>query len=700
VSARGGEDKGNEEGFPHQFGHAEIIRDAFEGMPAPMAAVEGPEHIIVAANAAYRAFARQPDLIGRPALHLFSAFPRQQIADLLDLVYAAGEPFTAREWPIGGDQYLDFTLTPWRDSSGGMRGVLVTQVDVTERVDELPTAEQSPLQAARSLAGRERSAVQEAMLPSELPVLPQARVAARYLPAAAEEAAGGDWFDAFLLPDGRMALMVGDVAGRGIAASAAMGRLRAVLRYALTVQPDLAVVLDQADEFAANDAALSTATLCVAMLRPTDGELRYATCGHPSPLLAAPDGTVRFLPGTGARPLGTSTGLFAAHAATAGPGSSSGVTPVVGSAVLGPGEVLLLYSDGLVERPGRTLDDGMADLAIVTGDAIANRTLTAWAAGTPAERASQLTVELLTRAGYGDDVTTLAVWRQASPLTSLDIELPARPGAVAMLRRAFSDWMETLGIALADRQIAELAVVEAVTNAVEHAYSPGKPGPVRLEAAVAADGYLETWVSDRGRWRTPDMTDADRGQGLSVAAQFAEELQVSHPPQDADEPRGAQGTVVAMRHRLHRQPMLAPLAIGPPSARAADPAFAVELTAPEPAPRVRVSGPVDHTTADRLASWLLAACRAGVLSLTVDLSAVTILASAGVRVLYGVAAQLAAHGQGLTLISEPGTPAAAVLALVRLPTALDETLRPDVTGSASRIAHVMPGKVERTPAQH
>jgi anti-sigma regulatory factor (Ser/Thr protein kinase)/anti-anti-sigma regulatory factor len=328
---------------------------------------------------------------------------------------------------------------------------------------------------------------------------------------------------------------------------------------------------------------------------------------------------------------------------------------------------LLLYSDGLVERSGRTLDDGMADLAIVAGDSMGNRALAAWGTGTPAERVSHLTVELLTRGGYSDDVTTVALWHQPGPLTSLDVEVPARPDAVSTLRRSLSDWLEGIGAALGDRQLAELAITEVVTNAVEHAYPRGRPGSVRLEAAVGGDGWLDTRVTDRGHWREPELTEADRGQGLSVAAQFVEELSIGHPPQNAGEPPGTRGTVVAMRHRLHRQPMLAPLATGQPPGRAADPAFAVVQVTTGPAPLVRVSGPVDHATADRLAGSLLSACRAGVLPLTVDLSAVTILASAGVLTLYRVAAQLAAHGRELTLISGPGSPAAAVLDLAGLP---------------------------------
>lgn len=629
-----------------------------------MAAMEGPDHTIVAANAAFRAFTGQPDPIGQPARQVFPSLPQQRIGDLLDLVYAAGEPFTAREWPADEDRYLDVTIAPWPGAGGGVRGVLVTQADVTEQVRQRRSPRPPPLAPSPA---QEAAAVQEALLPSGLPVLPQARIAARYLPADVKEAAGGDWFDAFPLSGGRVALMVGDVAGDGMAATAAMGRLRAVLGQALTLQSDLAVVLTLADRFAAHDPALHAATVCVAVLDLADGRLRYATCGHPAPIVASVDGTARHLPGTGAGPLGTTAGPLLADAVADGLTGPAGMTSSPGSAVLGLGEVLLMYSDGLVERPGRTLTAGQADLEIVAGDAAANPALAAWPAGTPAERVSHLTVELLTQAGHRDDVTTLAVWRQPIPDAPLDLECPANPDAVATLRQALDDWLKALGVAFGDRQLAELSVVEVVTNAVEHAYPYGRPGPVRLQAMVGADGWLESRVSDRGRWRAPDFTEADRGQGLSAATQFAEELLVSHPPQDASEPRGARGTVVAMRHRLHRRPMITPRVVGVSSELETFPPFAVELVAAGPVPRVRVSGPVDFATAGRMAGRLLVACRAGVLPLTVDLSGVTVLASAGVTVLYRVQAQLAAHDQELTLISEPGSPAAAVLDLAQLP---------------------------------
>ena len=180
--------------------------------------------------------------------------------------------------------------------------------------------------------------LQEALLPAALPVLPGVQLAARYLVAGQDQTACGDWFDAIALPDGTVGLIVGDVVGHGVAASAAMGQLRAVLSERLMAQPNLAVVLEQVDTFAARNRALRAATLCLVLLNPGTGKLQYATCGHPPPLAVGADGSTRYLARTGMGPLGSRAGTRA----TAAPASE----------LLAPGETLLLYSDGLIERPG------------------------------------------------------------------------------------------------------------------------------------------------------------------------------------------------------------------------------------------------------------------------------------------------------------------------------------------------------------
>jgi anti-anti-sigma regulatory factor len=210
-------------------------------------------------------------------------------------------------------------------------------------------------------------------------------------------------------------------------------------------------------------------------------------------------------------------------------------------------------------------------------------------------------------------------------------------------------------------------VSEAITNAIEHAYPPGGAGPVWLVAIVLPDGFLEVNVADRGRWQEPGTADDGRGHGLLVIGQLTDEMEVRHPPRSAAEPRGARGTTVTIRHRLRHPAVLATDTGTPAASRPADPPFAVRIVTSGPCPRVRIAGPVDITTTGQLTRSLLAACRGGVLPLIADLDEVTLLASAGVRALFEVAGQLAAHQQDFTVVAGSASAARAVLDLVGLP---------------------------------
>jgi anti-sigma regulatory factor (Ser/Thr protein kinase)/ABC-type transporter Mla MlaB component len=429
-----------------------------------------------------------------------------------------------------------------------------------------------------------------------------------------------------------------------------MGQLRAVLNELLIAEPDLAKVLERADAFAARTPALRAATLALAVLDPGSGTLRYTTCGHPPPLIVAADGSGSvLLDGTGTGPLGI------------------GSAPVLATTTLQQGELVLLYSDGLIERPNRTISEGMAELAAVAADAAANRALSVGAAPTPAERVCQLTVELLTRTGYADDVTALAAQRLAEPVPVLHLELSSQLDSVTAVRRLLGKWFDQLDAAPDDRDALQLAIGEVVTNAVEHAYPPYRPGPVLIDATLCDDGYLECRITDHGEWKPPDPALAHRGHGLMVAGHMADDMVVSHPPRQAGDPSGARGTVVTLRHRLRRPAILASDVSGRAARYAPEPPFAVDLGGDGGVPHAGVCGPVDITSADRLERQLLSASRGGTLPLTVDLTGVTHLASAGVRALYQVQEQLAAHKQDLTLVAAPGSSAGVVLELVRLP---------------------------------
>ena len=659
-------------------GDAAVVRDAFEQLPVVLMALDGPDHRLAAMNAAYRAFTGRSGVIGVAYRDAFPKLAGQQVYELFDRVYATGETETGTEWraqidlgPQGiREIFADFTVTPRRAADGSVNGLLIMATDVTGRVAEQRAARRRAADAERrNPAGRGIVAeLQEALLPTSLPVLPRARIAARYLVAGQEQAAGGDWFDAIPLDGGCVALVVGDVVGHGVAVSAAMGQLRAVLAELLAAEKDLEEVLQRTDAFAARMPTLRAATLALAVLDPAAGTLRYTTCGHPPPLVIGADGTARYLAGTRTGPLGT------------------GSAPVLASSGLGPGELVLLYSDGLIERPHRTLAEGMAELAAVAADAAANRSLAPLsiehsADSAAAERVCQLTIELLTRTGgHADDITALAAQRMADPVPALHLSLPSERPSLTTARDAFAGWLSRLDVAADDWEALHLAMVEVFTNAIEYAYPPDEPGTIELDATLEDDGRVACLVTDHGTWRTPDPVEEDRGHGLMVAGHVVDKLLVSHPGSDGM--ATPHGTRVTLRHRLRRPAVLASgrwgehahpavtavsTVNGGSAGAAAGPASgAAAGAASGAAAQALVGGPVDITTADLLARRLLSVSRGGTVSLVADLTGVTQLASAGVRALYQVSEQLAAHGRELILVAAAGSAADLVLDLVRL----------------------------------
>ncbi|MGN6796285.1 MAG: SpoIIE family protein phosphatase [Streptosporangiaceae bacterium] len=493
--------------------------------------------------------------------------------------------------------------------------------------------------------------LQRALLSATLPVLPRATIGARYQAAGDSDAAGGGWFDAIPLVDGTVALAVGDVAGSGTSAVAAMGELRTVLGDQLATEPDLEVAVRRADALAQRKPELLAATMVLAQLSPEGGWLRYATCGHPPPLVIGQDGGSRFLASTGTGPLGT------------------GSPPLASTATLQPEDCLLLYSIGLIQRPGSTAAEGMAELATTARATMSGRQRTQTGNHRSVRDPDMLCsrpVELLDRSGYADDVTTLAVQLMAEPVPALNILRPAQETSVLEIRRAFADWLAEIDAAAPDRNDLMLAVVEMVTNAVEHAYPPDQRGRVQLSAALAPDGTLECRVTDQGRWRQPDHAAGYRGHGLMVAGRVVDQLRVSINGPVGDEPAREPGTVVTLRHRLGR-PASFGTDVSARDGRPSDVSFGLELDGGGPVPHATVSGHVAGGSADRLAQRLLAACRGGTLPIVVDLAGVSYLASSAIRAIYEVKELLSAHQQTLTIVAPPASAAAAMLDIVRLP---------------------------------
>jgi anti-sigma regulatory factor (Ser/Thr protein kinase) len=644
------------------MGEPMVVAAVFEDSPAIHVAMQGPEHRIVAINAVTRRLLGERRLLDLPCAEAIPELLGQQLVERLDEVYATGMPVTARDWRVQLDAdadgaidlewYATFVMSPWRHADGSIRGVIVQAMDTStevlarRRTERLSGEFQRRYRAALDVVAD----LQQALLPTSLPVLPQVEMSARYLVADAEQAAGGDWFDGFALADGRLAVIVGDVVGHGVAAAAVMSQLRAVLGHVLDSGAGLADALTQLDRFARRTPGGAAATVCVVLVEPDTGNLTYATCGHPPPLLIDVNGRTRYLPATGHRPLGT----------------GSMVPPA--SEVLAHGELIVLYSDGLVERPGRGWDTGTALLATVAADAVLNRGLAMGAPTSVPERVCVHAVELLTRPGYLDDVTVLALQRRARPVPPCYGDYDAVPGSLALVRHKLRRWLAALLVTDDDEQALIVAASEVATNCVEHAYHWGERGSIRVQANLTTRGDALLVISDHGRWRTPAPSSTDRGRGLAMVADVMEELTI-----ESDPDRNT-GTVVRMRRMLHR-PVGATRPIRAPEF---EPPLSAAFT-PEPVPVLAVNGPVDMVGAEDLRRRILRASRAGVVPITVDLTGATYLGSAGVRVLHaitevgdpdrrgdsGTDGGPLVHRPALTAI--PGSPAAYVLELTQLP---------------------------------
>jgi PAS domain S-box-containing protein len=226
--------------------------------------------------------------------------------------------------------------------------------------------------------------LQRSLLPESLPTLSGVGFAARYMPAAPGLEVGGDWYDVTVLGDGRAAMTIGDIAGRGINAAAVMGHVSGVVRaFVLDAKPPGEVV-QRTNRVMRESAQPQMATAVHLELDLEAGRVDYVRAGHPPALLRRPDGTVEKLDGKGTQPLGVFDDLDCRTHRVDFP----------------PGCLLLLYTDGLIERSDRDFDEELENLAqaVAQGPADAEACLRSLA-----ERFSPETIP--------DDVAMLAVSR-------------------------------------------------------------------------------------------------------------------------------------------------------------------------------------------------------------------------------------------------------------------------------------------------
>jgi PAS domain S-box-containing protein len=228
--------------------------------------------------------------------------------------------------------------------------------------------------------------LQRSLLPDRLPSVPGIILDARYLPVTRNMEIGGDWYDAFRLPDGRLAVAAGDVMGKGLSAAAGMGRVRNALRALALTDPRPAAVLAGLDRlFTATELDEQVTTVAYLVFDPVSGEGLAGNAGHPPPLLMSRDAPPRLDLGEAGTPLGW-----------ASPRQQYVFR-------LPPGHTAVLYSDGLVENRRRGLHSGLDELVTVAGQAAPA------VAEDPAKLLEYLVDRMLTGYEQDDDVTVLVL---------------------------------------------------------------------------------------------------------------------------------------------------------------------------------------------------------------------------------------------------------------------------------------------------
>jgi PAS domain S-box-containing protein len=353
-------------------------------------------------------------------------------------------------------------------------------------------------------------ALQRSILgPAELP----GGFAVRYEPATPPLEVGGDWYDVITLPGDRIGIVVGDCVGRGLAAAAVMGQLRSACRALLLEASSPAHTLAALDRFAWRlPGALCTTVFC-GILDPATGTLTYSSAGHLPATLVHGDGSTQLLDDAGSVPL-------AVRIAAPRP---------EGTAVVPIGSLLMLYTDGLVERRREALDDGI-DRATTAAHDKRDAEL--------GDLAAALMDSLRPADGYEDDVALL-LYRRSVP--ALDFEFAADPDHLASTRHWLRAWLANAALEPDLAQDVLVAAGEACANAVEHAYLGGAGATAHLAARLTG-GHLVVTVTDRGRWKQPPPDNhVLRGRGVPMMEALADTVAFRHD---------AAGTTVTLEWRI------------------------------------------------------------------------------------------------------------------------------------------------------
>jgi PAS domain S-box-containing protein len=404
--------------------------------------------------------------------------------------------------PDGSRRTLYGKARAIRSTDGSVKRVVGTVQDLTER---------------RELEREQRIAetLQQALLPERLPQLVGISLAARYVPAEKGSAAGGDWYDVIELPDGGVALVIGDVAGHGTEAASVMGQVRMAVRaFSFEGHAPGVVVARVHDLLRSLYEGKQMVTMLYLVVDPTTWEATMVNAGHPPPLLLDPSGGVTYLESPTGLPVGLNWNL---------PYEES-------IARLRPGAALVLYTDGLIDRRDVEVEEGLDRLRAAATDKV----------GMDIDHLCGVLLEALVPADASDDVAILAA--RLDPVQErLSLHIPADPAKLRSVRRNIGRWLSSHDVPKADAEDIVLASSEACANSIEHAYGPGD-GSVEIEAEVD-EGEVTIVVRDAGRWRA--SRNGDRGRGFPLMEACMDTCTLT---------RGEAGTEVRMQRHVPRSP--------------------------------------------------------------------------------------------------------------------------------------------------
>jgi serine phosphatase RsbU (regulator of sigma subunit)/anti-sigma regulatory factor (Ser/Thr protein kinase) len=394
-------------------------------------------------------------------------------------------PYTSEPGTAGiALQHPDGVLVVWIDLSEQRPFTLEDQTVLTMQAGRLGQALHRVHQVDQQ---RETAlALQHAILgPAQLPP----GFAVRYQAASRPLQVGGDWYDVVDLEDGRIGLIVGDCVGHGLAAATVMGQLRSACRALLLERPSPRLALAGLDRFAARLPGAQGTTAVCAVLNSETGELVYSSAGHPPPIVMHADGTTRIVEDGRTIPVGVRPDRSRPEARI----------------TLPPRAILLLYTDGLVERRRSSLDDGIANVCALLREGrdaeledLSNRIMHRMAPGD----------------GYQDDVALL-LYRHPAPLR---LDFPADVSQLATVRTALRDWLIRADVNRDQVYDVLTAAGEAVSNSIEHGHRDNPRGAISVRATVSAE-MVRLAIADSGSWKQPSpaaQRQQHRGRGIQL----------------------------------------------------------------------------------------------------------------------------------------------------------------------------------------